>query len=234
MSRTSRILASLMMIALVGLTAQSASASPLTVEGISSWGQVFLSGDQDGVSFQFGSSGGSCQEASFFFATKTVNAEAIDNELTMTPVIPTQNAKEEFNCRIGGVGGLPVHIFTNGCTYTFTTPTQIKSGEVTWNSPTQLHLVCPAGKRIEITPTYFGVSNCTQYYEAQTPTEGHIVGRNVAGSSPMNVTLEIKMAGLHYADCRSETNSDGSFTLNSRVRCFKNEAHTIQTGCTFS
>jgi len=238
MTRTSRALASLMMIALMGLAAQSASGSPFTVAGISSGGKVFLSGDQDSVSFQFGTNLANCQEASFAFGAKPVSGEAFENELTMTPIIPTTNAKGEFNCRFGGVGGQTIHVLINGCTFTFTTPTQIKSGEVTWSSPTQTHLECPAGKRIEITPTILGASSCTQFFEPQTPTSGHVVGRNVGGSDPMFVTLEIKMTGVHYTNAsgcgKSGTQSDAIFTANSNVRCYKDEARTIQVSCTFS
>jgi hypothetical protein len=226
------------MIALMGLMAQSASGSPFTVSGISSGGKVFLSGDQDGVSFQFGTNFANCQEASFSFGAKPVSGEAFENELTMTPVIPTTNAKGETNCRFGGVGGQTIHVLINGCTFTFTTPTQIKSGEVTWSSPTQTHLVCPAGKRIEITPTLLGASACTYYFDSQTPTSGHVVGRNVGGSNPMFVTLEIKMTGVHYvtsSGCgNGETRSDAIFTSNSNVRCYKDEPLTIQVSCTFS
>jgi len=106
-------------------------------------------------------------------------------------------------------------------------------------SVSQLHLVCPAGKAIEITPTFFGASVCTQTIAAQTPTGGHVVGHNVAASSPMDVTLEIKLTGIHYvgtgSSCgNSETHTDATLTGNSTVKCYSDAVHAKQVGCTFS
>jgi len=55
----------------------------------------------------------------------------------------------------------------------------------------------------------------------------------------MDITLEITMTGIHYTGTGSvcgngETHSDMTYTGNSTVRCYQDEAHTRQVGCTFS
>jgi hypothetical protein len=136
-------------------------------------------------------------------------------------------------------GFATAHVNHNGCTDTFTTPTKVLSSPVTvtWG-PSQYHIVCPAGKKREITPTTFGVSACTQFIGEQTPTSGHVVGKN-AGGFPMDVTLEFTVSGIHYSGTgglcgNSETHSDATLTGNSTVKCYKNLAHTEQIECTFS
>jgi hypothetical protein len=134
-------------------------------------------------------------------------------------------------------GFATAHTNSNGCIDTFTTPTKVDSNTVTWG-PAQYHIVCPAGKSRELTPTTFGVSACTQFIGEQTPTSGHVVGKN-AGSSPMDVTLEFTFSEIHYTGTgglcgNSETHSDGAVTGNFTVRCYSNAAHTTQSECTFS
>ncbi len=236
-------LALVAVLALGAFAAQGASAIPLTVEGIASGGTVFPLGDQDGGTHVFKSSAGNvvCAEASFP-AKGSVGAGGAVNEITVTPNYPTEKAGGGANCTAFGFAN--THVKTNGCTYTFTTPTAVSPGVVTWHG-SQVHLECPAGKVIEITPTSFGVSVCTLTIESQTPTGGHVIGRNAGTPEKMDITLEITLEGIHYighgAPCDPETNgikttteSNATLTGNSTIKCYSNEAHTTQVGCTFS
>ena len=220
------------------LVTQSAVASPLTVEGIVEGGTVFTTGDQDGGTYVFKTSGGtvSCTEASFTGSGAVATGGRV-NEQTAFASFPTEKVGGGNNCTAFGFAG--THIKMNECTATSTTATSLKAGEVTWSGSTQLHLVCPTGKQVEITPTAFGASLCTQFVAAQTPTGGHTVGKNVTGSAPMDVTKEVTLTGIHYtgtgSSCgNSETHSDATLTGSSTGRCYSDSARTKQVGCTFS
>jgi len=232
-------LAVVAMLALGAFVAQGASADPLTCEGLASGSTCFTSGDQDGGTHKFVSAGGSvtCTEA-IFTGSGAVGTSGAVAEQTINSV---------YN-KCSAFGFAEAHVKTNGCTYTFTTPTKVSAGVVTWDPSTnslgepteaQLHLVCDTGKSIEITPTFFGASVCTEFVGSQTPTMGHVVGRNVTGSSPMAVTLEITLENIHYtgtgSSCgNSETHSDATLNGNSTVKCYSDSTHTKQVGCTFS
>ncbi len=230
-------LAMVAMLALGAFVAQGATASPLTVSGIAQGGTVFSTGDQHGGAHVFTSEGGtvSCTEASFR-NEGTVGAGGVVNTLTVFANYPTETSGGGTNCTAFGFAG--THVKMNECDYHFDTPTQISTGVVTW-SGSQLHVFCPVGKQIEITPTFFGSSVCTEFIAAQTPTGGHVTGKNVTGSSPMDITLEITLSGIHYTgtggSCgNNTTHSDGTLTGNSTVKCYSNSNHATQVDCTFS
>ncbi len=211
-------------LALSALAAQAASASPLTVEGA---GTASYTGDQDVGVWEFKDPGG--------VAAKCTSA-TIAGTTTGTNVNETTYTANYTSCT--GFGFAVMDWNQNNCTYTFTTPTQIKPGEVTWHG-SGIHIVCPAGKSLEYTPTSFGVSACTRLIPSQTPTGGHVVGRNVAGSSPKDVTLEIKLSGIHYTGTgglcgNGETHSDLTWTGNSTIRAYSNGGHNSQLGITYS
>jgi hypothetical protein len=215
-------------LALSALAAQAASATPLTVnEGAS--GTTFYTGDQDGATWIWKDSGGN--EA-------VCPATVISASTSGASVSETTWAATYEKC--SGFGFAIMHWNHNGCTYTFTEPTQIKTGEVTWNA-SDIHIVCPTGKQIEYTPTVFGASVCTRFVNPQTPTSGHIVGRNVGGvgANEMDVTLEITLTGIHYTGTGSvcgdsSTHSDWTWTGKSTVRAYSNGGHSTQRGITFS
>jgi hypothetical protein len=218
-------LALVAMLALGAFVAQAASASPLTVE-VAQGTTVHFTGDQES-NHKFTTPNGSvsCLFASFDATAVAGEGGRID-ELTVAPTYKECSA----------FGFATAHVTVNGCIYTFTTPT--KSGStVVWGT-SALHIVCPAGQAIEITPTTFGVSACTQFVGTQTPTGGSVTGKNAA-SSPMDVTLETSLSGIHYTGTgglcgNSETHSDATYTGNSTGKCYNNTAHTAQVGCTFS
>jgi hypothetical protein len=207
------------------IVASNASATPLTVEG--GGANTFMTGDQDGGSHVVTTPNGSVT-----CTTRSFNAKSSGTIINEISIATTTSGCTAF-------GFATMHTQQNGCVYTATTPTSVVSGQVTWTASSQLHLVCPAGKSIEITPTSFGVSICTMFMSTQTPTGGHIVGKSVTGSKPMDITLEITMTGIHYTGTgsvcgNSETHSDMTYSGNSTVRCFSDEKHTVQVGCKFS
>ncbi len=230
-------LAMVAMLALGAFVAQCATASPLTVENIGSGGTVFGTGDQDGNAHVFETPNGTvtCIEASFR-TEGTVGAGGAVNTMTVIANYPTEKAGGGNNCT--AFGFTPAHVKMNGCDYHFDTPTKIQSGVVTW-SGSQLHLLCQVGKQVEITPTFLGSSVCTAFVAGQTPTSGHVTGKNVSPSNPMDITLEITLSGIHYTGTGGvcgdgTTHSDATLTGNSTVKCYSNPNHATQVGCTFS
>jgi len=213
-----------------GAIAQSAAADPLTVAS----GEVHITAAQEGTGHVF--TAGSSGEVKCTTSSSDTTATSVSGQVNEITVAPTYTGCTAF--------GSTADIKVNGCTYTLTTPTNLGGGVVTWhaNLPEnkgQIHVLCPEGKSIEITPTFLGASVCTQFVGAQTPTGGHIVGRNVAGSIPMDITLEVTLTGIHYTGsggiCQNgETHTDGTLTGNTTAKCYKNIAHTEQIDCTFS
>ncbi len=222
------------MAALTGLITQGASAIPLTTVAS---GTLWVTGDQDGGTHTFQSAGGSvtCVEAHFLGSGAVASGSV--NELTVEPIYNTEKAGGGNNCTAFGFAN--THVKSNGCTYTFTTPGEFNTVDVRWSGPTQFHLVCPTGKTIEITPTVFGTSVCTQFIESQTPTNGNVIGKNVAGSNPSDITLEYALTEIHYkgngSSCgNNTTHTDGVLVGNSTVKCYLDAPRTTQTPCIFS
>jgi len=226
-------LALMAMVAFGAVMVQSASAVPLTVP--SSLAKVFVTGDKT-TEHVFSTPNGSVKCNTVDFHGSGAASSGAVNELTIEPTYS--------NCTAFGFA--TAHVKVNGCTYTFTTPTLVKTGEVTWD-PTlpegkgQFHIICPAEKKIEITPTSFGVSVCTQFVEAQTPTGGHLVARNSATISPMDIDLEATLKEIHYTGSKAgsvcggpETNTNAEYNGSVTVTCFSNEARTVPVDCTIS
>ena len=223
-------LALMAMLALGAFVAQGASAKQLTVpSGLTT---VYVTGEKDLENQHvFSTPNGSVKCTTTHFHGSGPAASGSVNEIT---VEPTYTGCTAF-------GFATAHVKVNGCTYTFTTPTSIGVGQVTWSGSSQFHILCPAGKQIEITPTAFGVSNCTQFVPEQTPTSGHIIGKNAGGSGAgeMDVTLETTLSGIHYTGTgglcgNGETHSDATYTGNVTVTCFSDPARTVRVDCTFS
>jgi len=204
------------------VVAQVASAVPLTVSSVPS--KVFITGTSEGV-----------------FKINVGNAVECKQAIARASVFPVSGAISEITlnpefkeCTLSGFAAGDIK--AAGCAYTLTTPTGIKAGEVTIHS-SQFHVLCPAGGKMEFTPTGFGVSLCTQYIREQTPTEGHIVARNVPGSSPMTVTFEITIKGTHWTGTGGTCGTSGTtgeLVASTTGKCFSDELHTVQIDCTFS
>jgi hypothetical protein len=226
------------MLALSAFVAQVASASPLTTTESAVTGTVFTTGTQEGrIKFNAPSHGGeeSCNELDY--KGKGAAVSGAINEQTVEQFYPTNTVSGAANCSEFGFSG--AHITATGCNFTFTTPTKLAAGEVTWSAE-QLHLVCESGKVITKTPTAFGVSVCTQTIAAQTFTGGHTVGTNATINGKMAVKLNTTITGIHYigtggaCGTAGVTTTDGTLTGIANVQCFSNEARTTQIGCTFS
>ena len=215
------------------IAAQGASANPLTVPNVPVGQQVHITGTTDTGSSHILNVGGglsiSCTHAEYD-GTAVVGAGNTVNHITLAPTYTT-NTCTGF--------GFPNHVNMNGCTYTLTTGVKLPDGTTTISAPLgQIHIVCPAGKKIEITPTTFGVSACTVSIGEQTPTGGHIVIRNSGGAgNTMDITDEITLAGIAFTStggaCGASGNNAG-FTGNTTAKCYSDVAHTVQTSCTFS
>jgi len=214
-------------LALSALAAQVASASLITVTGGES-GSTFYTGDQDSGAWEFKDAGG--------LAAKCTTSSIFGSSSGAT-VSETTWSNTYSGCT--GFGFATMHWFDQGCTYTFTTPTKIKAGEVTWHA-SDIHIVCPAGKKIEYTPTTFGASVCTRFLSSQTPAGGHVVGKNVTvGGTEMAVTWEITLTGLRYTGTgsvcgNSEIHTDLNWQGNSLIRAYSNGGHSSPRGITFS
>lgn len=227
------------MLALSAFAAQGASAiSGLTTEpaGIS---PVFVTGDQEGhTTFTATAHGGSvsCTEVGYKGQGNSVSGRV--SELTVTPTYNTNTKAGANNCT---AFGFPTHVTNHDCSFTFTTPTGGSATVPTWN-PNDIHLLCSTGKGITITPTFGGISVCSQTIAAQTATGGHVVGTNITDSvsGKMAVTLDLTVTGIHYVGtggvCGTAgvTTTDGDLTGSSTVRCYSDAAHATQIGCTFS
>jgi hypothetical protein len=220
-------LALVAMFALSAFVAQGASAVPLTVnEGAN--GTTFYTGDQDGSLHSFSTPNGEVNCNTAVFSGTSTGASV--NELTITPTYS--------NCKAFGFA--TAHVTHHGCNYTFTTPTTISANEVTWH-PNNIHIICPAGKAITVTPTFLGSSVCTQSIGEQTPTGGHIIATNAGTNNPngMDITLHVTLTGIHYTGTGgacgdANTHNDGVYNGTSTVRGFSNSNHITQRGITFS
>ena len=217
-------LAMMALFAFGAIAAQSASANPLTVGG--GVAKVFVTGTTDKTSVHTltvePGLAVECTHALYSGSAAVVSGAV--NELTLTP--------EYTGCKAFGFA--TAHVKHNGCTYTLTTPTKLKTGEVTWGKE-QIHVVCPEGKKLEITPTSFGVSVCTASVGSQTPSAGHLVSRN--GETEFELTDEATVEGVTYTSTGSACGKGGNtakFVGNTKATCYKNAEHTEKVSCKFS
>jgi hypothetical protein len=216
---TSGVTAALLVLS--ALLAQLALAVPLTIEGGES-GTTFYTGDQDGGTHVLTTTATvKCTTASFTASSSGASV----NELTVTPSYSGCSA----------FGFATAHWKTNGCTYTYSTPTTITSNEVTYHPSGRL-FVCPGGSKMEITPTAFGVSVCTQSIPPQEPKGGHTISRNAGSFSAMDVTYQFTLFEIQYTGtggaCGS-SGANGTYEGSTTWRCFQNSAHTTVRGCTW-
>jgi hypothetical protein len=222
-------LALMAMCAFGAVAVEGASASPLTVHGIAAGQKAYFTGENDTENHVFSTPNGTVKcTTTHFLGSGKVEPVTQVHEVSIEPIYEGCTA----------FGFATAHVKVNGCTYTFTTPTSVKTGEVTWG-PSQIHILCPAGKSIEITPTSFGISACTQFVGEQTPTGGHIVGTNAGTATAMHVTLAVTLKEIHYTGTgglcgNGETHKDATYNGNSTVTCFSDEKRTVRAECTFS
>jgi len=217
-------IALLAMTALGAVAAQAASAGEYTVPGAGATQVSHLTTDII-TNHKFTTPSGSvtCTHVTFSGTQTGPNS----TQLTIVPIYTGCTA----------FGFATAHVKMNECDYLFTEPTSVGANLWTIHPP---HIQCPEGKAIEITPTAFGASVCTQKIAAQTPTNGHIMASNNAlGGNEMDVVLETTIEGIHYtgnggACGNGETHSDATYTGKDTVTGFSNPEHTTRIGVTIS
>jgi hypothetical protein len=142
---------------------------------------------------------------------------------------PTYSGCEAF-------GFKTTHVTANGCTYRFEAPTSEPTLGQATGTPSQVR--CPAGKTITITPTSFGASVCTMQIAEQSPSKGHVVYiNNVKAGVEMDYAANATVEGLHYTStggaCGSnETHSDATYSGQTTIKGYEDEAHSKRYGVT--
>lgn len=179
----------LALVAVFAMSALAASAAQATQQYHSSGEPTSLSGSQTtkNVFHVPGAGTVECSTATFAGTQPTKTA----SDVTITP---TYSGCIAF-------GFSTTHITTNGCQYTFTTPTNFKAVS---------DVVCPGSNKIKITPTFFGSSVCTVEVGSQTPS-GVVDFENKETESHVLVTATV--TGInHTAGCGASAASDGEYT----------------------
>ncbi len=211
------------------IAAGTAAAGETYTSEVGAGVQTYVTGEKTSNHI-FTTGGGQISCTTISFPGEAKPAGPASHEITVTP--------HYTNCTAFGFA--TAHITNNGCHYTFTTPTDLGGGKWTIHPP---HIVASTGSPehcFTITPTFFGASVCTQWVPPQTPTGGHIIATNGGGgANPMDVNLETTITGIHYTGTGGScgdgtTHTDGTYTGNVTVRCYSNQAHTTQVGCTIS
>jgi hypothetical protein len=223
MTRCHRISLSILIVSALGAAgAGVASAVPYTAPGAASTQITYLTGKNPSAHIlKTASMTTGCATATF--AGSMVGSS--QSSLTLTPTYS--------GCTSGGFA--TSHVKVNGCDFLFTEPTS--SGGITYSIHAP-HISCPAGKVIEITPTTFGVSVCTQKIPPQTPTSGVVFVSNSGNiGAMMDFYLQGGFSGVHYSGTgsicsNSETHSDGEYSGPITVEGFSDSTHEISFGVT--
>ena len=216
----------LVLMALYVLIAASATASyayPFTAPGASTGQKTFLTGETTTAHKWLTPNGTvSCTTVSF-------SGSVTGPEQTSLNLAPSYSGCSAF-------GFATAHIAVNGCTYRFEAPTTEPSAGSYTGAPFQI--ICPAGKEIEITPTTFGVSACTQKIPEQTPTKGHVVyANNSELGAQMDYSATPTVEAVHYTGTgglcgKSETHSDATYSGQTTLKGYEDEGHKLPYGMT--
>lgn len=114
----------------------------------------------------------------------TGTAPAASTELTVEPHYEECTVTDEHT----GLTNQPANVTNNGCDYLFTT----HAGE-------NVHIVCPGGGSIQITPIILGAERKCLDVHAQTPTVNTVNWINgTASTGAMEVTLESEVDGITW------------------------------------
>jgi hypothetical protein len=202
-----------------------AAATETYTSGVGTGIRTFSSGDKT-TNHVFTTPNGTVVCTNLGFLGETVQTGPTITEITVTPTFSGCSAF-----------GFTAHVINNGCDFLFTAPTTVTSSEWTIHPA---HIVPSSGSSctFSVTPTFFGASVCTQTIPNQTPTGGHVIGKNsAAGTTPMDGTLESKISGIHYSGSGgvcgdASTHSDGGYTGGVTVTCFSDAARTVAVDCT--
>jgi hypothetical protein len=216
------ILAFVALCALSAVSANAVPAYPLTAPGISG-GQTFLTGETT-TAHKFTTPTGSLT-----CTTVSSSGSVTGAEQSSVTLAPSYSGCTAF-------GFATAHVKTNGCAYRFEAPSsEPGAGQYT---AVPFQILCPAGKAIEITPTSFGVSTCTQFIAEQAPTKGHVIYTNNAlTGAEMDYSAEATLEGVHYTGSggicgNSETHSDGTYSGKTTIKGYSDEGHKTRFGVT--
>lgn len=128
----------------------------------------------------------------FSTGESTVSCEEVTTDNTTTGTSATEITAEPTysgNCKItiGSLGTLNATIDMNGCHYLFTIGTEV-------------HILCPEGKQIEVTATILGTPRKCLDIHAQTPTSPvvHYINATNAATGKMDVEVESTVEGITY------------------------------------
>jgi len=196
-------------------------AYPFTSPGANTGQKTFLTGEQT-ATFTFTLPGGTVK-----CTTLSVAGSVAGPEQTAVTLAPTTSGCMAF-------GFATAHIKPNGCTYRLEVPTTEPSAGQYTGAPLQFR--CPAGKQIEITPTSFGVSVCTQSIADQNPTSGHVIYSNNAElGSEMDYLANATAEGIHYTgtggSCAA-SGTNGTYSGQMTIKGYEDEAHKFRYGVT--
>jgi len=213
-------LALLALLAMGAIAASSASAYAFTAPGAGAGQKTFLTGA--GTTKPVLKTSGTVECTGSFFSGSVTGSE----QSTVT-LAPTYTGCTAFGFATG-------HVKLNGCTYRFEAPsTEPSAGQYT-GKPFQI--ICPAGKQIEITPTTFGVSVCTQSIPEQAPAKGHVVYSNNAElGAEMDYLANATAEGISYTGTGGACGPSGTaatYSGQATVKGYENEAHFIRYGVT--
>lgn len=195
--------------ALGAVGSSAASASEFTVEGT----PVFVIGEQVNIHvnrFTFGAINVECEKGRF----EQTLVEAAVTE------IPFKAKYEE--CKEGEHAA---SINMNGCEYVFTAKTDA-------NEHSQLHIACPAGKKIEIS---IPALSCTLKLSTQTPEKGvHYTNTGKGKTADYDATItaeKITYEKVGGAQCQliAGNEKEGKYISELTVRAYNDEEGTPGT-----
>ncbi len=192
---------------------------PFTVPGAGASQKTFLTGEGTAKPVLNTSGTVECTSSSF-------SGSVSGPEQTSVTLIPTYIGCSAFGFAI-------TQTKTNGCTYRFEVTAE-PSAETYTGKPFQI--ICPAGKEIEITPTSFGVSVCTQKIAEQTPSKGHVVYTNNAELGvQMDYLVNATVEGISYTGTGGACGNSGSnatYSGQTTLKGYEDEAHKLRSGVT--
>ena len=161
------------------------------------------------------------------FTTEAGNVECkshfhstLNEAVSSLTVIPTYSECKAF-------GFLNATVAMNGCDYLFTTPKKIGTHE--WTS--EVHVVCPTGKVIEI-----NAGTCKVTIGAQTP-QGHLIITNT--TVPQDIDVRGTFTGINYTVTQdgfgcpfggTGAKTGATYTQNSAVQVSSTNGANIHIG----
>jgi hypothetical protein len=148
----------------------------------------------------------------------TVTCETVTYVGSVTGTSSAEAEVEPTYSGCTGFGFFGVAIDVNSCKFKFTSG---EEGE--GNLEGGVHIVCPAGKSIEVT-----APGCTVTVGTQTPTGGTITYTNLGAGKTREIGVDVALTGIHYIEdnkgifptCSNNgaTTTDGTYRGESIVK----------------